>query len=69
MSTKFFRTVLFCLLADGLVLTVAGVFVSKVPMKAVLLTLAGAFYLAAAIQVVLYKIRPTLFDEKRWNKN
>jgi len=33
--------------------------------KRILLSLTGAFYLAAAIQIILYKSKPKLFDDKQ----
>ena len=33
--------------------------------KRILLSLTGAFYLAAAIQIILYRSKPKVFDDKQ----
>lgn len=64
MSKKNFRIVVFCLLGNGLVLLVVGAAVRNVHAKTVLLSLTGGFFLAAALQIVIYRMKPQLFDDK-----
>lgn len=42
-----------------------GVIVGEGHTQTILLSLTGAFYLAAAIQIAIYRTRPKLFDEKQ----
>jgi hypothetical protein len=65
MSKRNFRVVVFSLLAAGLVLMAMGVIVGEGRTQTILLSLTGAFYLAAAIQIAIYRTRPKLFDEKQ----
>ena len=65
MSKRNFRVVVFSLLAAGLLLMVMSIVVGEGGTRTILLSLTGAFYLAAAIQIVIYRTRPKLFDEKR----
>jgi len=64
MSKRNFRIVVFSLLGAGLVLMVIGATVGSGSTRTILLSLTGTFYLAAAIQIVLYRTRPKLFDDK-----
>jgi hypothetical protein len=65
MSKRNFRIVVFSLLGAGLVFLVLGAVADNGQTRKILLSLTGTFYLAAAIQIVIYRTKPKLFDEKR----
>jgi len=65
MSKRNFRIVVFSLLGAGLVFMVLGAVVGNGATRTILLSLTGTFYLAAAIQIVVYRTRPKLFDDKQ----
>jgi hypothetical protein len=65
MSKRNFRIVVFCLLGAGLVTMVIGATVDGGQARTILLSLTGAFYLAAAIQIVVYRMKPKMFDDKQ----
>jgi hypothetical protein len=64
MSKQNFRIVTFSLLFAGLGVMVASMLVTAEGTKTILLSLTGAFYLAAAIQIIIYRRKPKAFDEK-----
>jgi hypothetical protein len=64
MSKRNFRIVVFSLLGAGLVFLVLGAVVDNGQTRTLLLSFTGVFYLAAAIQIVLYRTKPKLFDDK-----
>ncbi len=64
MSKLNFRIVTFSLLFAGLAVMVASMLVTAETTKTILLSLTGGFYLAAAIQIIVYRRRPKAFDDK-----
>lgn len=64
MSRTNFRIVTFSLLFAGLGLMIASLFVNNESTKTVLLFLTAGFYIAAALQIVIYKNRPKSFGPK-----
>jgi hypothetical protein len=48
----------------GLAVMVASMLVKSESTKTILLSLTGGFYLAAAIQIIIYRRRPKAFDDK-----
>ena len=65
MSRTNFRIVTFSLLFAGLALMIASIVVQSEQTKTILLACTGAFYLAAGIQIVIYKSKPKAFDDKQ----
>jgi hypothetical protein len=64
MRKRNFRIVTFSLLFAGLGVMIGSLFAKVESTKTILLGLTGTFYLAAAINIVVYKSKPKLFDEK-----
>jgi hypothetical protein len=64
MSKLNFRIVTFSLLFAGLAVMVASMLVAAESTKTILLSVTGGFYLAAAIQIIIYRRRPKAFDDK-----
>jgi hypothetical protein len=69
MSKRNFRIVVFSLLFAGLGMMVASMWVKEEGTKTILLSLTGAFYLGAAVQIFIYRKKPKAFDEKPGMKN
>jgi hypothetical protein len=65
MSKKNFRIVTFSLLFAGLGCMIVSLLVRQQSTKTILLSLTGAFYIAAALQIVIYKNKPKAFGEKK----
>lgn len=65
MSKKNFRLVTFSLLFAGLGCMIASLFTDQESTKKILLSLTAALYIAAALQIVIYKNRPKSFGEKK----
>ena len=65
MGKKNFRIVTFSLLFAGLGLMIVSLLVRDETTKTILLGLTGLFYIAAGIQIVIYKKRPNSFGEKK----
>lgn len=55
MKRKKFRIITFSLLGAGLIPMIASMGIEKESMKELLLGVTGLLYLAAAIQIVIYK--------------
>jgi|GEM_PF-3239557 len=64
MTKKNFRLVTFSLLFAGLAIMIASLFVNNESTKTILLGLTATFYMAAALQIVIYKKRPKAFGDK-----
>ena len=64
MRKKNFRIVAFSLLFAGLGAMIASLLVRQESTKMILLGLTATFYVAAALQIVIYKNRPKAFDDK-----
>jgi hypothetical protein len=58
MSKRKFRIVTFSLLFAGLAVMVASMFAKEERTQTILLSVTGAFYLAAAVQIIIYRKRP-----------
>ena len=69
MSKKNFRLVTFSLLFAGLGCMIVSLLVRNDSTKMILLGLTATFYIAAALQIVIYKKRPKAFDDKINNNN
>jgi hypothetical protein len=69
MSKRNFRIVTFSLLFAGLGLMVASMWAREESTKTLLLSLTGMLYLAAAIQIIIYRKKPKAFDDKPGMKN
>jgi 4-hydroxybenzoate polyprenyltransferase len=69
MSKRNFRIVTFSLLFAGLAVMVAAIVAKEQSTKTLLLSLTGMFYLAAAIQIIIYRKKPKAFDDKPGMKN
>jgi hypothetical protein len=69
MSKRNFRIVTFSLLFAGLGLMVASLLAREESTKTLLLSLTGMLYLAAAIQIIIYRKKPKAFDDKPGMKN
>ena len=69
MSKRNFRIVAFSLLFAGLGCMLASLLVTEESTKRILLGFTAAFYVAAALQIVIYKNRPKAFDDKINNNN
>jgi hypothetical protein len=69
MSKRNFRIVTFSLLFAGLGVMVAAMCAKEESTKTILLSLTGGFYLAAAIQIIIYRKKPKAFDDKPGMKN
>ena len=65
MNRRNFRIVTFSLLFAGLGMMIASLLVRSESTKTILLGLTAAFYIAAALQIVIYKNRPKAFDDKK----
>jgi hypothetical protein len=65
MGRRNFRIVTFSLLFAGLGLMIASLLVRSESTKTILLGLTAACYIAAALQIVIYKGRPKAFDDKK----
>jgi len=65
MGRKRFRIVTFSLLFAGLGTLIASMLVGAEASRRILLSLTGVFYLAAAIQIIIYRSKPKLFDDKQ----
>ena len=65
MQKRNFRLVTFSLLFAGLGLMIVAILVGEGQTRTILLSCTGAFYLAAAVQIVIYRMKPKAFDEKR----
>ena len=61
--------VTFSLLFAGLGVMVAAMLAKEEGTKTVLLSLTGMLYLAAAIQIIIYRKKPKAFDDKPGMKN
>lgn len=59
-----FRILVFSLLGAGLITMIISIATADEGRKKVLLMMTGAFYLAAAVQIVVYRTRPKAFDDK-----
>ena len=59
-----FRIIVFCLLGAGLVVMIVSMFAVDAKTRDLLLSLTGGMYLAAAIQIVVFRTRPRLFNDK-----
>ena len=62
-----FRIIAFSLLFAGLGCMIGSLLVNQESTKLILLGITAAFYIAAAIQIVIYKNRPKAFDDKSKN--
>jgi hypothetical protein len=69
MSKRNFRMVTFSLLFAGLGVMVAAMLAKEEGTKTLLLSLTGMLYLAAAIQIIIYRKKPKAFDDKPGMKN
>jgi hypothetical protein len=69
MSKRNFRIVTFSLLFAGLGVMVASMWAKEESTKTILLSLTGGFYLAAAVQIFIYRRKPKAFDDKPGMKN
>jgi hypothetical protein len=69
MGKKNFRIVTFSLLFAGLGAMIVSLLVRKESTKTILLGLTAMFYVAAALQIVIYKNRPKAFDDKVKSNN
>jgi hypothetical protein len=58
MSKRKFRIVTFSLLFAGLGVMVASMYAKEERTQTILLSVTGAFYLAAAVQIIIYRRRP-----------
>ncbi|HXB95043.1 MAG TPA: hypothetical protein VNU70_07785 [Puia sp.] len=67
MRKKNFRIVVFSLLGAGLITMILSLLVEDENRKKVLLMITGGFYLAAAVQIVVYRMKPKAFDDKQKN--
>ena len=67
MRRKNFRIVVFSLLGAGLITMILSLLVADEGRKKVLLMITGGFYLAAAVQIVVYRMKPKAFDDKQKN--
>lgn len=65
MGKRNFRIVTFSLLFAGLVAMIVSLLVRQESTKRILLSVTAAFYIAAALQIVIYKNRPKAFDDKK----
>ena len=61
--------VTFSLLFAGLGVMVAAMLAKEEGTKTLLLSLTGMLYLAAAIQIIIYRKKPKAFDDKPGMKN
>ena len=66
MNKRNFRIVTFSLLFAGLGFMIASLFVTNDSTKMILLGFTATFYVAAALQIVIYKKRPKSFGEKKF---
>jgi len=57
--------VTFSLLFAGLGIMITSLFVNNESTKTILLALTGTLYMAAALQIVIYKKRPKSFGDKK----
>lgn len=64
MSRTNFRILVFSLLGAGLITMIISIGMADEGRKKVLLIMTGGFYLAAAVQIVVYRTRPKAFDDK-----
>ena len=64
MSKKYFRIVTFSLLFAGLAIMLGSLLVRSETTKTIMLGATATFYLAAGIQIVIYKSKPKAFGEK-----
>jgi hypothetical protein len=69
MSKRNFRIVVFSLLFAGLGCMVASMWAKEEHTKTILLSLTGVCDLGAAIQIIIYKMKPKAFDDKPGLKN
>jgi archaellum biogenesis protein FlaJ (TadC family) len=67
MSKRNFKIVTFSLLFAGLGFMIASLLVRLESTKTILLGITATFYVAAALQIVIYKNRPKAFDKKENN--
>lgn len=67
MRRKNFRILVLSLLAAGLITMIISIMVEDEGRKKVLLIMTGGFYLAAAVQIVVYRMKPKAFDDKSKN--
>jgi hypothetical protein len=65
MSKRNFRIVTFSLLFAGLGLMIASLLVKRESTKTILLGLTAVLYLAAALQILIYKMKPKSFGAKK----
>ena len=65
MTKKNFRIVTFSLLFAGLAIMITSLFVNNESTKMILLGLTATLYLAAALQIIVYKKKPKAFGEKK----
>jgi hypothetical protein len=65
MTKKNFRIVTFSLLFAGLGTMIASLFANQESTKTILLGMTAVFYVAAALQIVIYKNKPKSFGEKK----
>jgi len=57
--------VTFSLLFAGLAIMITSLFVNNESTKMILLGLTATFYLAAALQIIVYKKKPKAFGDKK----
>ena len=67
MSKRNFRIVTFSLLFAGLGCMLGSLLVREESTKKILLGVTATFYVAAALQIIVYKNRPKVFDKKENN--
>ena len=64
MTKRNFRIVTFSLLFAGLAIMIASLFVNNESTKMILLGSTATLYLAAALQIIVYKKKPKAFGDK-----
>jgi hypothetical protein len=69
MQKRNFRIVVFSLLFAGLAVMISSLVVKNESTKTILLSITGVFYLAAAVQIIIYRMKPKAFDDKPGMKN
>jgi uncharacterized membrane protein YfcA len=65
MMNKNYPVLLRIMLAAGAVCTSVSLLVHDHTTKAIFLILGGVFYISAVIQMILFKKKPQLFDDKK----
>jgi uncharacterized membrane protein YfcA len=64
MSRTQFRIVVFSLLFAGLGVMIGSLYAKDEKTKTIMLSITGALYLAAAVQIVIYRRKPRGVDHK-----